>query len=74
MIESENSKGASGEEYCALREITMNETTSVATAAERAIWGVGSTITAVAALWRAVVDTGALNIWSFACMGAGRPC
>jgi hypothetical protein len=49
------------------------DATSVATATERAIWGVGSTITAVAALWRAVVDTGALNIWSFACMGAGRP-
>jgi hypothetical protein len=28
----------------------------------------------VATLWRAVVDTGALNSWSLACMGAGRPC
>jgi len=47
----------------------------VATATERAIWGVRSTVTAVATLWRAVVDTGSpFNIWSFACTGAGRPC
>jgi hypothetical protein len=47
----------------------------VATTTERAIWGVGSTVTAVATLWRAVVDAaGALDIWSLACMGAGGPC
>jgi hypothetical protein len=36
----------------------------VATTTERAIWGVGSTVSAMATLWRAVVDTGALNSWS----------
>ena len=47
---------------------------SAATAAERAVWGVGSTITAVATLWCAVVGTGTFIIWSLARMGAGRPC
>lgn len=46
---------------------------SVATTAERAIWGVGSTISAVTTLWRAIVHAGTLNVWSFACMGAGGP-
>jgi hypothetical protein len=60
--------------HCVTDDDERETTSSVATATERAIWGVGSTITAVATLWRAVVDTGALDIWSFACMGAGRPC
>lgn len=45
----------------------------MAAAAERAIWGVGSTIATVTTLWRAVVDTGALVIWSRASVNA-RTC
>lgn len=45
----------------------------MAAAAERAIWGVGSTIATVTTLWRAVVDTGALAIRSRASVNA-RPC
>lgn len=44
---------------------------SVAAAVERATWGMGSTITTVATLWRTKVDAGALNIRSFAGMDVG---
>jgi hypothetical protein len=38
----------------------------MAAAAEWAIWGMGSTVATVAALWCAIVDTGTLIIWSLA--------
>ena len=46
------------------------ESSSVATAAEWAIWGMGSTIATMAALWCTMVDTGTLVIGSYAGLGA----
>jgi len=72
MIESETPTRRV-ERNAAHRMHDARVTTSVATATERAIWGVGSTIPTVATLWRAVVDAGSVDIWSFACTGACRP-
>ena len=73
MIKSQKSRRQAGGE---LRTANERETGSVAVAAaaERAIWGVGSTVTTVATLRRAEVDTGSFNAWSFASVGAGPCC
>lgn len=80
MVESEYSMDDKMERNTAhcVNDDDERITTSVATTTERAIWGVGSTVSAVATLWCAVVDTGALNSWSLACCvtvrGGGHGC
>lgn len=75
MIESENSKATDvrGILRTACMTMARGDPKSVATAAEGAIWGVGSTITTVATLWRTVVDAWTFDIRSFGCTGARRP-
>ena len=50
------------------------ESSSVATAAKWAIWGMGSTIATMATLWCTMVDTGTLVIGSYTGVDARRRC